>query len=120
MRYALALAALAFVPYVHAAELLCTGTGYLRIGEDIPHTALVNVDSSAGTIRVKTFSGWATGPLGNDPQTYMGTLSTENGISYWYNLDRYTGAAIWGLAEPIEKRRPIEFTGKCVSARPLF
>ena len=120
MRYTLVLAALAFIPSVNAANLLCTGTGYIRIGEDIAHTALVTVDATAGTIRVKTFSGWAEGPLGDDPQTYMGTLLTANGVSYWYNLDRYTGAAIWGLSDSVEKRRPIEFTGKCSSARPLF
>lgn len=100
----------------HAIELLCGGQLFMRLGESVPHSTLAHIDQGKGTMRIKTARGWAEGPLGSDVQIYMGTLTTTQGESYWYNLDRYTGSAMWKLTH----ESIVEFHGNCRAADPLF
>lgn len=116
MRHSYLLAALLLAAPSHAIELLCGGDLFLRLGQSVPHSTLAAIDQGSGTIRIKTVRGWATGPLGSDVQIYKGTLTTAEGDSYWYNLDRYTGSAMWKLTTA----SIVEFNGSCRAAAPLF
>lgn len=123
LRFGIGLMLFALSLGLQAKELLCSGTAYLPGGQQIPLSTLARVDPVAGTISIKTMKGWATGPLGADPQTYMGVLHTDLGTAYWYNLDRYTGQAVWMPhkedATPA-KIMDLEFNGNCQAAQPMF
>ncbi|MCI2243793.1 hypothetical protein L3067_04120 [Xanthomonas sp. PPL568] len=116
MRLFAFVAAVLCAPAAGATDLLCDGQLFIPGRDPVPYSSLASVDAEAGTVRIKTLNGWAVGPLGTDPQTYMGTLATPSGKSYWYNLDRYTGEAMWMLSQT----SVVEFTGKCKPARPMF
>lgn len=116
MRSVYLLAAVLWMPAAHATDLLCTGDLFLRVGQSTPHSTLMALDQAHGTLKIKTVNGWASGKLGTDEKTYMGHLVTSDGKSYWYNLDRYTGEAMWMLSGG----SIVEFTGHCEQAIPRF
>lgn len=116
MRLIAFIAAALCAPVAGATDLLCDGQVYIPPRDPISQSSLATVDSKSGTVRIKTLNGWAVGPLGNDPQTYMGILVTPSGKTYWYNLDRYTGDAIW----MIHPTSVVEFKGKCQLTKPMF
>jgi len=101
----------------HATELLCTGRGWLKVGDGFEATALVKFDQKTLRTSLSLWAGTAKGVLTPDEKIYKGMLTLQSGEQVWVNLDRYTGELL--VAPPAaEQNKPVLFIGVCEAAQP--
>ena len=96
--------------------LYCVGDAWMKVGEPTQHSTVLTLDIERSVATVNTFSGTATGALQKTEHHYKGTLQSSGGVTYWFNVDRFSGE-FW-LSIPAENRS--EFLGGCKPTTQKF
>ena len=104
---------------VQAQELYCEGVTFVG-SEEVKISTVIKWDPKTLSVTLGTNAGEASGTMQETPKLYMGTLVTGSGVNYWFNLDRFTGALIYGQSKPDETMAQVEFTGTCAKRERLF
>ncbi|QOW22028.1 hypothetical protein [Novilysobacter avium] len=102
-----------------AMELYCQGTAWTNTGQSIDDSRLLTLDKDKGEITVSTFTGMATGKIKVDPQLYTGFLHSQT-VTYWFNLDRYSGSFVLVTTQQDGRPGRGEFSGTCKQRSQQF
>ncbi|HEX4852750.1 MAG TPA: hypothetical protein VFV21_01105 [Arenimonas sp.] len=102
-----------------AQELYCEGVTFFQ-SEEVRISTVIRWDAETLAVTLETAVGEARGTMQETPKIYMGSLATESGVTYWFNLDRFTGALIYGQQQVDGRMATAEFTGTCAKRDRLF
>lgn len=109
-----------FTLQAHATDLYCQGTAWTETGQSFDDSRVLNLDKEKSEISVNTFFGIAKGIVKKDSQLYIGFLYAPQSITYWINLDRYSGSFVLVTAPSDGKLGRAEFIGTCKQRTPQF
>ena len=102
-----------------AQELYCEGVTLVE-SEEVRISTVMKWEPETRAATLGTHAGEARGVMQETPKLYMGNLVTASGISYWFNLDRFTGALFYGQTREDGRVAKVEFTGTCEKRDRLF